>query len=230
MSPQSFQLVMRSGPNPEKTFPLDKSEITIGRDSMNDIVINDAEVSRKHARLLLQPGGYMLEDLGSTNGTFIEGQRLLGPHSLRPGEMIQFGETVTLNFESVEYDPDATYVSSPATEFSSPGRLPEAEEPPPASPEYQSPSEPPPAPAYSGQIPSGPGVYEGQPAAPIRKKSGRNWILAGCGCLLITLCFCVIIIFIIDAQNLWCAPLLRPITNVVFDLLNPFLDGALACP
>jgi predicted component of type VI protein secretion system len=235
MSPQSFQLVMRSGPNPGKTFPLEKSEITIGRDSMNDIVINDAEVSRKHARLLLQPGGYMLEDLGSTNGTFIEGQRLLGPHSLRPGELIQFGETVTLNFESVEsadYDPDATYVSSPATEFSSPAGLQEAEEPLPASPslEHQSPSEPPPAPAYSGQIPSGPGVYEGPPVVPSQRRSSRNWILAGCGCLLLTLCFCVIIIFIIDAQNLWCAPLLRPITNVVFDLLNPFLDGALACP
>lgn len=60
----------------------------IGRDLTNDIVINDAEISRRHARLISQAGGYVLEDLGSTNGTFINGQRLASPYILRPGETV----------------------------------------------------------------------------------------------------------------------------------------------
>ena len=78
-------LIMRTGPNPGKSFELTKNELYIGRDINNDIVINDSEISRKHARLILQAGGYVLEDLGSTNGSFVNGQRLMGPHVLRPG-------------------------------------------------------------------------------------------------------------------------------------------------
>jgi pSer/pThr/pTyr-binding forkhead associated (FHA) protein len=77
MASQSYQLVVNSGPNIGKVYPLTQSEIVIGRDPTNDIVINDAEVSRKHARLMLQAGSYVLEDLGSTNGTYVGGQKLL---------------------------------------------------------------------------------------------------------------------------------------------------------
>ena len=52
MASQSFQLVMRTGPNPGKVFELTKGEVYIGRDINNDIVVNDAEISRKHARLI----------------------------------------------------------------------------------------------------------------------------------------------------------------------------------
>jgi S-DNA-T family DNA segregation ATPase FtsK/SpoIIIE len=61
-----FQLIMRSGPTPGKVFQLKNDEVFIGRDVGNDIVINDAEISRRHARLSVQAGGYILEDLGST--------------------------------------------------------------------------------------------------------------------------------------------------------------------
>ena len=54
MAPDSFQLVQRSGPAPGKTYSLSKNEIYLGRDITNDIVINDPEISRKHARLMLQ--------------------------------------------------------------------------------------------------------------------------------------------------------------------------------
>ncbi|MCZ7552248.1 MAG: FHA domain-containing protein [Anaerolineales bacterium] len=85
MASQTYQLVMHKGPNPGKIFELVQDELTIGRDITNRIVINDAEVSRKHARLTLQSGAYVIEDLGSTNGTFVDSQRLIGPHMLRPG-------------------------------------------------------------------------------------------------------------------------------------------------
>ena len=71
MASQSFQFVMRTGPNPGKVFDVSKSEIYIGRDINNDIVINDPEVSRHHCRLTQGGGGYTIEDLGSTNGTFV---------------------------------------------------------------------------------------------------------------------------------------------------------------
>jgi pSer/pThr/pTyr-binding forkhead associated (FHA) protein len=107
------QLVMRTGPNPGKTFTLNKPEMYIGRDISNDIVINDAEVSRKHVRFIAQGDQYVIEDLGSTNGTFINGQRIAGPHALSSGESIQMGENVVLVFETMAYDPDSTAVMTP---------------------------------------------------------------------------------------------------------------------
>ena len=70
-----FQLIMRTGPTPGATFTLEGDQLNIGRDSTNEVTINDAEVSRHHARLTFQGGKYVLEDLGSTNGTFVNGQR-----------------------------------------------------------------------------------------------------------------------------------------------------------
>ena len=125
MTSLSFHLIMRSGPNPGQSHELTNSEIYIGRDIHNDIVINDAEISRKHARLVMQAGGYVLEDLGSTNGTFVNGQRLMGPHVLRPNELIMLGENVSLVFET-SYDADATVVavpSQPAPIKSAPARV-----------------------------------------------------------------------------------------------------------
>ena len=85
MTSQTFQLVMRAGPNPGKAFSLSQSEIVIGRDVSADLTINTAEISRKHARLRLDAGVYIIEDLGSTNGTFVNGQRLTVPVALRSG-------------------------------------------------------------------------------------------------------------------------------------------------
>ena len=76
MASQTYQLVMQKGPNPGKIFELVQEELTIGRDITNRIVINDPEVSRKHARLVLQSGSYVIEDLGSTNGTFLDDKRI----------------------------------------------------------------------------------------------------------------------------------------------------------
>lgn len=97
----SFRLVVRRGPQPNQTYELNKDINTLGRDITNDIVINDPEVSRHHMRLTREAGGFTVEDLGSTNGTFINGLRLSGARPLRNGDMIGLGETVTLGFEVV---------------------------------------------------------------------------------------------------------------------------------
>jgi hypothetical protein len=107
-----FQFVMRSGPTPGVTFPLDGDQLTIGRDATNGVAINDAEVSRKHARLMFQGGKYVLEDLGSTNGTFVNGQRLAGPVVLKSGDVVSLGEQIVLMYDAISSDAGATMAVS----------------------------------------------------------------------------------------------------------------------
>ncbi|ACL23675.1 FHA domain-containing protein [Chloroflexus aggregans] len=73
-------------------FPLDPNdpEITIGRVGC-DIILNNPQVSRFHAQIDRTPGGVVLRDMGSTNGTFVNGQRVTAPVMLKPGDVIQIG-------------------------------------------------------------------------------------------------------------------------------------------
>lgn len=106
-----YQFILRSGETPGTVYPLVDAEIMIGRDTSCTLVILDAEVSRKHARLIWQGSNYVIEDVGSTNGTFINGQRLLTPVVLHGGETVTLGEKVVLAFQAI-VDPDATRLSA----------------------------------------------------------------------------------------------------------------------
>jgi hypothetical protein len=114
MSPSSFRFIVRTGPNPGMVFELSEEVIMMGRDVTNDIVIGDAEMSRQHARLTRTPGGYVVEDLGSTNGTFVNGERLMAPRVLNPGDLVGMGETVTMTFDAVSPESAATVARPPA--------------------------------------------------------------------------------------------------------------------
>ena len=107
----NYRLTVRQGPVPGKIFELAKDMMTLGRDVNNDLVINDSEVSRNHARLTAQSGGYLIEDLASTNGTFVNGQRLIGPKLLNSGDVVGLGETIVLEFGYVA-DAGATVIAS----------------------------------------------------------------------------------------------------------------------
>lgn len=110
--PNNYQLTIRKGPQEGQSYSLVATMVTIGRDPMADIVITDPEVSRQHARLTRTEGGYEIQDLGSTNGTFIDGRRLGGePHPLLPGQMIAMGSNVSLIYEQVG-DESATLLSA----------------------------------------------------------------------------------------------------------------------
>jgi pSer/pThr/pTyr-binding forkhead associated (FHA) protein len=82
-------------------YRLAKPIVTLGRDAANDIPINDPEVSRYHLRFTQQGQGYAVEDLGSTNGTMIEGKRISGLHPLRAGTALNLGDTILLSYEVV---------------------------------------------------------------------------------------------------------------------------------
>jgi pSer/pThr/pTyr-binding forkhead associated (FHA) protein len=77
-----------------RTFTL-ANVLKIGRLEDNDIVIDDDTfISSHHARIEVRPEGTWVVDLGSTNGSFVNGQRLTGERSVRKGDRIQVGSTV----------------------------------------------------------------------------------------------------------------------------------------
>ena len=82
-------------------FRLEKEIVTLGRDSANDIVIGDPQVSRYHLRLLRRGADYHIEDLDSTNGLRIAGKRIGGPAPLNDGDIIMLGDSIALSYEIV---------------------------------------------------------------------------------------------------------------------------------
>ncbi|NKQ35607.1 MAG: FHA domain-containing protein [Chloroflexi bacterium] len=90
--------IIQKGPDAGREFSLEQSISSIGRSAANDIVLNDPEVSRHHARILRQGSIYSIEDLGSTNGTFVNNQRLTSPVPLSDGDLLGFGETIKAQF------------------------------------------------------------------------------------------------------------------------------------
>ena len=112
MASNLYRLSVRRGPEEGQTFPLTSSSVTVGRDPMVDIVFSDPEVSRQHARFTRTEAGYQLQDLGSTNGTFVDGRRLGGEVvTLQPGAVVTMGSNVTLVYEAAP-DPMATVISA----------------------------------------------------------------------------------------------------------------------
>lgn len=79
-----------------RQYALDKPVLTIGRLEDNDIAINDTRVSRRHAHIRQEDFRYLIEDLGSTNGTWLNGARLAGSAQLRHGDQIQIADVVLI--------------------------------------------------------------------------------------------------------------------------------------
>lgn len=111
VSSDRFSLTIREGPNPGQEFRLHSPEVVIGRDPHADLQINSPIVSRRHARLIQSGDGYFLEDLDSSNGTFLNGKRINERVVLNPGDRIKLGQVIILIFgvvqqEFVEYPAD----------------------------------------------------------------------------------------------------------------------------
>ena len=140
-----MQLVVQSGAEPGRTYDLRPGKLSLGRQSVNDVVISDEQASRRHADLEVTANGLLVTDNNSANGTFVNGTRVSSPQLLKPGDTLQIGTTV---LKLVDGQSGASTIPSG----------------------YEQPA-PPPAPAqdYNApySVPAAPQPDYGAPAAPV---------------------------------------------------------------
>ena len=86
-------LVVTSGPLEGTRIPLGDNDILIGRSAECLLVLDDDFASGRHAALVRTPDGWAVEDLGSTNGTFVDGERIAELVGIAPGNEVQIGRT-----------------------------------------------------------------------------------------------------------------------------------------
>jgi hypothetical protein len=184
------RLVMSQGPQPGHTFMLDQDFITLGRDPSNDIVISDPQVSRQHARLRRQGNVMMIEDAGSTNGTFVNGMRLLGPHTLVDGDVISLGDAATLIYHAAD-----VALTAPMAERPTVSPTPSTYEPRPAPA--------PPPPAYAAAPPAA--------AEPVEEEARMTWLWAALGCLALLIVAACVAVFVLDYLKLLPAIFYEPL-------------------
>jgi len=89
-------LVMQQGPEPHRTYILKGNLTTIGRDEENDIVINESHLSAHHALVTKRADGWVIEDLASRSGVWVNGQPIQGPVFIRQDVRINLGPNVML--------------------------------------------------------------------------------------------------------------------------------------
>ncbi len=99
------RLVIENGLNKGDVYLVRKPVTLIGRSESCDLIVSDPLVSRRHCQILWDGVYCTVEDLGSTNGTYVNGQLLTAAYALRPGDRLQIAE-VTFNFA----DPQATSI------------------------------------------------------------------------------------------------------------------------
>ena len=181
------RLVMSQGPQPGQTFVLDQDSLALGRDPSNDIMISDPQVSRQHARIRRQGSLMVIEDVGSTNGTFVNGMRLTSPHTLVNGDVISLGDAVTLTYHGIDVAVTEPLAGRPTAVS-------------PAPPGYRPQPTPPPVhaaappPAYAAVPPS--------TAQPVEEAQRKTWLWLGCGCLVLLVVAACIGVFVLDSLRL----------------------------
>ncbi|HEX6386307.1 MAG TPA: FHA domain-containing protein [Anaerolineae bacterium] len=216
MSDSPARLVPGRGVSPQDEYTLTLPKTSIGRGTNNEIVINDVEVSRRHAEITRQPDGtYLIEDLGSTNGTFVNGRRSVGRTPLHHGDVIELGESISLTFLYADAE------DTPSS-YRPPVGVGREEQPPEPDLVFR------PAPARAETYPSvasdADAIADFEPAP-----SRRRWLL-GCSCAFLSIIFlCMATLFFLDAYDqgrlLYCGAL-RPFFEIV---LGPF-GFAPICP
>ncbi len=183
------------GPLTGRTFELSDQPLTIGRAADNHIAVASPRASRRHAQIRREGAAFVLYDLGSANGTLVNGQRVQRA-VLQPGDLIDIGDEV-FRFEAA-HPQDATVLGAPAAPPPpAPSPYPPVSYPPAAAP----PTAPVPAATpYPAQPGTPPYAYPPQPVSPLRqqppptgytpgyapgyapplaaKRSGRFWLLA----------------------------------------------------
>ena len=215
MNPSEAHIVVHQDPTTQQLFPLAEGVITIGRESHNDVVLIDPEASRKHAQISFQAGRYVVEDLGSTNGTFVNGRQIQVATTLNNGDVIEVGEMARILYQGPGTDLGETVLRAPSSSkdatiamsddmatFSEP--IPDIAD---ADLTMQEP-EPQFEPAAVMPVEAAPQSVPGSEPAQDGRFSRRY--LATCGCLIVLVAMlCAATIFLLDAltpNTLYCGP------------------------
>jgi len=77
-----------------REYLISEAERYVGRDPSNDIVMDDDQVSARHMKIVCVEGEFQVEDLGTTNGTYLNGTRILGPAKLKNEDLLKIGTTI----------------------------------------------------------------------------------------------------------------------------------------
>ena len=111
---EEFLLIVQNGPQANQQFKIASGEHSIGRHGSNQIQLIDPRISSKHARITVEAGEVSIEDLDSSNGTFVNGQHIVLPVLLSPGDVIGISEDIHLLLitEDEAYEGGATRVDS----------------------------------------------------------------------------------------------------------------------
>lgn len=211
MSNSGAYLTIRHDPDSQEEIPLRDGPKTIGREAFNDIVVFDPEVSRRHAQISFLADQYLIEDLGSTNGTFVNGLRVTHPTPLHNGDVISMGEGSRLVFNWPAEAAQATMIKGGASQdLDKTVAVPD--EMAGWQPEMAVPAIPDQGGATVAAIPGEMLPAEAEQRGPEKskpKRDTRRYIL-GCGCLVIVLVFaCAATLFLLDslaADFLYCGP------------------------
>jgi pSer/pThr/pTyr-binding forkhead associated (FHA) protein len=128
-------LLVRTGSLRGRRLPIRTPVVNVGRADFNDIVLAEPSVSTTHAKLQRREGLWVISDLGSTNGTYVEGEPVTGDTALPPGTTIRFGDVAVL-FEPHDEAPTARPEGTRVTDRveAEPARPPMADEPRAAEP------------------------------------------------------------------------------------------------
>jgi DNA-binding response OmpR family regulator len=95
-------LIMLEGRGAGRSWPVEKEKVIIGRSEDCEVVLVERQVSRRHAQIRRLDSQYVLEDLGSRNGTYVNGREVTGPYVLQDGDEIQIALCVRLSFVGAE--------------------------------------------------------------------------------------------------------------------------------
>ncbi|MBN2002137.1 MAG: FHA domain-containing protein [Anaerolineae bacterium] len=214
-SSRQYLLIVVEGPNAGETYVLQHALCTIGRTPENAIVIDSPRISRHHAQLKPTSNSLAIEDLNSTNGTWVNGKRLTASQILVHGDEIELADHVTLRFEIEEtmrterLAPSAPFVATQAMAPAYGAQLPT---PPPGG----GPSS---APAYIGAAPAAastdatPSWLTGGNGASAPTASRPKWMY-----VLIVILVILILLCLVTAIYLWFAP--TEVWIRIFEIFN----------
>ena len=190
----SVKLIVKTGDEINKSFDLIKDKNIIGRDPESNIVIDDIEISRSHLAIIKEGETFQIEDLNSTNGTFLNGKKLKKLTVIKNGDLISLGENHVLEFVVEKID-----------EGTEPSKLDQAEPLEVTKDEEKT---------TKGEDSQKERAFKIKPDKNNRKKKTSSqkaggqkkptWVVILLAALTFVVIFCVIPLIFIDATDQWC--------------------------